>query len=79
MCLAINSSSEDNNATMILSVDTCKINIKVGPTLTREWADLIACTSDETESAPGTSLRRFFYKRGTIRLTDQLESIHLAP
>lgn len=53
MCSVINSSSEDDNGMRMLSVGSCKTNIRVGPTLISEWTDLITYKPDETKSRGG--------------------------
>lgn len=45
MCIVIIAHRRSNNMRM-LSVGTCKTNIKVGPTLTGLWVNLIACMPD---------------------------------
>lgn len=54
----INSPLERSNGTRMISVGSCKINIEVGPALTCEWTNLIACMYDETESVSGMLLGR---------------------
>lgn len=78
MCPAIKSSSEGSNGTSMLSLGTCKTNIKVGPALS-QWADLITSMPDETESVSSTLLRRFSCTRATTWSADQLEAYTFSP